>query len=374
MTEKNRHQRPILVTQPSLPPLDEFVESIKDIWESKWLTNNGKFHQQLEKEMADYLGVNYVSLFSNGTLALMSALRVLRITGEVITTPYTFVATTNSLHWNGIKPVFVDVDPVYGNIDPGKIEAAITPQTTAIVPVHVYGNPTEVEKIQEIADSYGLKVIYDAAHAFGENYEGQSILNYGDLSILSFHATKVYNTIEGGAIISHNEKTKKRIDYLKNFGFTGETTVVAPGINGKMNEMQAAYGVLQLKYLKENIKKRKDVAELYNMELEKINGIRTLKLHPNTNHNYSYYPIFVVEKEYGKKRDELYDYLKANNIHGRRYFYPLVSEFPMYKDLDSSKPNNLPNAHKLAQQVICLPIYPELKRSDIIRIVKLLKS
>jgi dTDP-4-amino-4,6-dideoxygalactose transaminase len=365
---------PILVTQPTVPNLNEFVDSLKEIWDSKWLTNSGKFHQQLEKEMAEYLGVKYVSLFANGTLALMSALQALRITGEVITTPYTFVATTNALHWNGIKPVFVDVDPVYGNLDLQKIEAAITPKTTAIVPVHVYGNPVEVEKIQEIADSYGLNVIYDAAHAFGVNYKGQSILNYGDLSILSFHATKVYNTIEGGAIISHDKRTKKRVDYLKNFGFTGESTVVAAGINGKMNEVQAAYGVLQLKYLKENIKKQKDVAELYNNELNKIIGIRIFKLHTNANHNYSYYPIFVDKKEYGKTRDELYDYLKANGVFGRRYFYPLVSEFPMYKGLDSAKPINLPNAHKLSQQVICLPIYPKLSRNDIYRIVKLLKS
>ena len=352
--------KPTYVTQPSLPPLDEFVESLKEIWDSKWLTNNGKFHQQLEKEMAEYLGVKYVSLFSNGTLALITALQVLRITGEVITTPYTFVATTHSLNWNGIKPVFVDVDPVYGNLDPHKIEAAITPKTTAIVPVHVYGNPAEVDKIQDIADIYGLKVIYDAAHAFGINYNGQSILNFGDLSILSFHATKVYNTIEGGAIICQDEKTKKRIDFLKNFGFADETTVIAPGINAKMNEVQAAFGLLQLKYFKGNIQKSRELVEMYDQGLENIKGIRTLKQHPEADHNFSYYPIFVDEKEYGKSRDELYEYLKANNIFGRRYFYPLVSEFPMYKGLDSAKPANLPNASKLAEQVICLPIYPNL--------------
>ena len=365
--------KPTYVTQPSLPPLDEFVESLKEIWDSKWLTNNGKFHQQLEKEMAEYLGVKYVSLFSNGTLALITALQVLRITGEVITTPYTFVATTHSLNWNGIKPVFVDVDPVYGNIDPLKIEAAITPKTTAIMPVHVYGNPAEVERIQDIADIYGLKVIYDAAHAFGINYNGQSILNFGDLSILSFHATKVYNTIEGGAIICQDEKTKKRIDFLKNFGFADETTVIAPGINAKMNEVQAAFGLLQLKYLKGNIQKSRELVEMYDQGLENIKGIRTLKQHPEADHNFSYYPIFVDEKEYGKSRDELYEYLKANNIFGRRYFYPLVSEFPMYKGLDSANPTNLPKASKLANQVICLPIYPELDYptvSDIILKIK----
>lgn len=364
----------ILVTQPALPPLDEFFESLKEIWSSKWLTNNGKFHQELEKTLADYLGVKYVSLFANGTLALISALQVLRITGEVITTPYTFVATTHSLHWNGIKPVFVDVDPVYGNIDPAKIEAAITPKTTAIVPVHVYGNPCEVEKIQDIADTYGLKVIFDAAHAFGVKYNGQSILNFGDLSILSFHATKVYNTIEGGAIISHDKKTKKRIDYLKNFGFANETTVIAPGINAKMNEVQSAYGLLQLKYLKANIEKRKKVAALYDEALKNASGIRILKQHPATDHNYPYYPIFIDEKIYGMSRDELYFKLRENNIFGRRYFYPLVSEFPMYKGLDSSKPSNLSNAHKISNQVICLPIYPELQLEDVEMIINCLKK
>ncbi|MBN2821354.1 MAG: DegT/DnrJ/EryC1/StrS family aminotransferase [Bacteroidales bacterium] len=364
-----KSDKPILVTQPALPPLEEFIDSLKEIWESKWLTNNGKFHRELENALADYLGVKYVSLFSNGTLALISALQVMRITGEVITTPYTFVATTHSLHWNGIKPVFVDVDPVYGNIDPAKIEAAITPKTTAIVPVHVYGNPCGVEKIQDIADTYGLKVIYDAAHAFSVNYKGQSVLNFGDLSVLSFHATKVYNTIEGGAIICHDEKTKKRIDYLKNFGFAGETTVIAPGINAKMNEVQAAYGLLQLKHLKANIEKRKQVAGLYDEALENVAGIRILKQHPATDHNYPYYPIFVDEAVYGMSRDELYFKLRENNIFGRRYFYPLVSEFPMYKGLDSARTDNLPIAHQMANQVICLPIYPELEKEDIVTII-----
>jgi dTDP-4-amino-4,6-dideoxygalactose transaminase len=371
MAENNK---PIFVTQPSLPPLDEFVESLNDIWESKWLTNNGRFHQQLEKEIAEFLGVKYISLFSNGTLALITALQVLRVTGEVITTPYTFVATTHSLHWNGLKPVFVDTDPVYGNLDPIMIESAITPKTTAIVPVHVYGNPAKVEKIQEIADTYGLKVIYDAAHAFGVNYKSQSILNYGDLSILSFHATKIYNTIEGGAIISHDEKTKKRIDFLKNFGFAGETTVIAPGINAKMNEVQAAFGLLQLKYLKGNILKCKEISEIYDKGLEGINGIRILKQHPDATHNFSYYPIFVDAKQYGKTRDELYYHLKSHNIFGRRYFYPLVSEFPMYKGLDSAKPANLPIAFKIAEQVICLPIYPELESQTVNDIVQIIKD
>ena len=363
---------PIFVSQPSMPPLDEFVELLKNIWESKWLTNNGKYHQELETKLATYLGVKYISLFSNGTLALMTTLKYLKITGEVITTPYTFAATINSLDWNGIKPVFVDVDPIYGNIDPLKIESAITPKTTAILPVHVYGNPTDIEKIQEIANTYGLKVIYDAAHAFGVNYKGQSLLNFGDLSILSFHATKVFNTFEGGAIISHDEKTKKQIDYLKNFGFSDETTVVAPGINGKMNEMQAAFGLLQLKYLKGNIKKRKEVSAIYDKELQNIKGIRTLKQHLDVDYNYPYYPIFVDEKEYENTRDELYEHLKVNNIYCRRYFYPLVSDFPMYNSLDSSKLNNLENAHKIAEQVICLPIYADLGIEKVNEIIQLI--
>jgi dTDP-4-amino-4,6-dideoxygalactose transaminase len=367
-------KNPILVTQPAMPPLDEFIELLKDIWGSKWLTNNGKYHQQLESAMAEYLGVRYVSLFANGTLALMSALQVLRINGEVITTPYTFVATPHSLHWNGIKPVFVDIDPVYGNLDQSKIEAAITPRTMAILPVHVYGNPVDVEKIQEIADTYGLKVIYDAAHAFGVNYKGESILKYGDLSILSFHATKVYSTIEGGAIICHDEKTKQRIDYLKNFGFADETTVIATGINGKMNEVQAAYGLLSLKYLQENISKRRGIAKIYNQELVKIKGIRILMQHPDVNHNYSYYPIFVDEKEFGKSRDELNDYLVKNNIIGRRYFYPLVSGFSVYEGLESAKQTNLPNANEMAEQVICLPIYPDLDIITVKNIVSIINN
>ena len=364
--------KPILVNEPAMPPLDEFIESLKEIWKSKWLTNGGEYHKELEAQLADYLGVKYVSLFCNGTLALMTALKCLKIEGEVITTPYTFVATTNSLDWNGIKPVFVDVDPVYGNIDPEKIESAITSNTTAILPVHVYGNPSKIEKIHQIADAYGLKVIYDAAHAFGVKCEGESLLNFGDLSILSFHATKVFNTFEGGAIISHDENMKKQIDYLKNFGFSGETTVIAPGINCKMNEMQAAFGLLQLKYIKENIYKRKQIARIYDTGFQKIKGIRILKQNPDIDYNYSYYPIFLDEDEYGKSRDQLYEYLKVHNIHGRRYFYPLVTDFAMYKGLVSAKSSNLPNAHNIAQQIICLPIYPDLNIEIVNKIIQII--
>jgi len=365
---------PILITQPTLPNLDKFVESLKEIWDSKWITNNGKFHQEFETRLAEYLDVPYISLFSNGTLALISALQTLRISGEVITTPYSFVATTHALHWNGIKPVFVDVDPVYGNLDPEKIEAAITPKTTAILPVHVYGNPAQVKRIDEIADIYGLKVIYDAAHAFGVKKDNNSILNFGDLSVLSFHATKVFNTIEGGAIICRDEKTKKRIDFLKNFGFAGETTVVAPGINAKMNELQAAYGLLQLNNFEKQIKERNKIANSYRNQLKNITGLRYLEDLENVFHNYAYFPVFIVESDYSLTRDELYFKLKENNIHGRRYFYPLISEFPPYRGLPSAAPENLLYAKKISEQVICLPIYPDLNETTIEYICKIIKN
>lgn len=363
----------IYVTQPSLPPLIDFIESLKEIWDSKWLTNDGKFHQEFEKQLTEYLGVNYISLFANGTLALITALQALRITGEVITTPYTFVATTHALYWNGIKPVFCDIDPVYGNLDVEKIESLITPQTTAIVPVHVYGNPCDIDAIQKIADTYGLRVVYDAAHAFGVEINGNSLLNYGDLSMLSFHATKTFNTIEGGALICHDEKTKKRIDFLKNFGFADEVTVVAPGINAKMNEIQAAYGLLQLRQIDENIEKRNCIAEFYRNELRGINGIRFLEIIPQVRHNGSYFPIFVDTK-YPLSRDELYEKLKRNNIYGRRYFYPLISSFPTYRNLPSAIPGNLPTANMIAEQVICLPIYPDFSMDNVHFITALIKG
>ena len=365
--------KPIYVTQPSLPPLEEFTVYLKQIWESKVLTNNGPFHRQFEKELTDYLGVKYLSLFANGTLALVTALQALRITGEVITTPFSFVATTHSLWWNNIKPVFVDIESEYFTLDPDKIEAAITPQTTAILAVHVYGNPCRLDEIQKIADTYGLKVIYDAAHAFGVRINGNSILNYGDLSILSFHATKGFNTIEGGAIICHDEKTKKRIDFLKNFGFAGETTVIEPGINAKMNELQAAYGLLQLKHVKEYNKKRKKVAELYRKELSDVKGISVLYDIEGVDHSFTYFPVFVDEKLYGESRDALYERLKKNNIYGRRYFYPLISQFPTYRGLPSAKTENLPLATHTAEKVICLPIYPDIELKKIIEISDLIR-
>lgn len=359
----------ITVTSPLLPDLSEFNEMLKEIWKSKWITNNGSFHRLLEAELAKYLKVPYVSLFTNGTLPLITALQALRITGEVITTPYSFVATTHSLWWNGIKPVFVDIDPATGNIDPDKIEAAITPKTTAIMPVHVYGKPCDTERIQAIADKYGLKVIYDAAHAFGVEVNGESILNAGDMSTLSFHATKVYNTVEGGALIMHDEKTKKRIDYLKNFGFAGETEVVAPGINSKMDEIRAAYGLLNLKQVDASIEARHQVAIQYREALRSVEGITFMDDMPGVKHNYSYFPIFVDAEKYGMTRDELYFKMKEQNVLGRRYFYPLISEFSTYRGLPSANPENLPNAHKMADNVICLPMHHELSKEDIIRIL-----
>ena len=364
----------ITVTSPLLPNLDDFNESLKQIWDSKWITNNGEFHKKLETALAEYLKVPYVSLFTNGTLPLITALQALRVTGEFITTPYSFVATTHALWWNGIKPVFVDIDPNTGNLDPERVEAAITPRTTAIMPVHVYGKPCDVDAIQGIADKYGLKVIYDAAHAFGVEVNGKSILNAGDLSTLSFHATKVFNTIEGGAMVMHDEKTKKRIDYLKNFGFAGETEVVGPGINSKMDEIRAAYGLLNLQQVDKAIDARHKVAVKYREALKDVNGITYFEDMPGVRHNYSYFPIFVDAERYGMTRDELYFKMKEQAVSGRRYFYPLISEFSTYRGLESAKPENLPNAHKMANTVICLPMHHALSEEDIERVIGCIKQ
>ena len=361
--------KPITVTSPLLPNLDDLIPMLKDIWDRKWLTNNGHYHKELEKALAEYLGIKYLSLFTNGTLPLITALQAMRITGEVITTPYSFVATTHSIWWNGLKPVFVDVEEETGNIDPEKIEAAITPHTTAIMPVHVYGTPCNTKRIQEIADIYGLKVIYDAAHAFGVRVNGESILKSGDMSTLSFHATKVYTTVEGGALVCHDEATKKRIDYLKNFGFAGETTVVAPGINSKMDEIRSAFGLLNLKQVDSAIASRKATTEKYREALKDVPGIRMLKDIDDVRHNYSYFPIFIDEKQYGMSRNALYEKLKENNIFGRRYFYPLISTFSAYKGLESANPANLPIAHKLADQVLCLPMFAGLDEESVNRVI-----
>lgn len=369
-----RMDKQITVTSPLLPDLDEFNEMLKEIWASKWVTNNGQFHKQLEKTLAEYLKVPYISLFTNGTLPLLTALQALRITGEVITTPYSFVATTHSIWWNGCKPVFVDIEEETCGIDPDKIEAAITPKTTAIMPVHCYGKPVKTKQIQEIADKYGLKVIYDAAHAFGVEVDGESVLNAGDMSTLSFHATKVYNTLEGGALVVHDEQTKKRIDYLKNFGFAGETEVVAPGINSKVDEVRAAYGLLNLKQVDAAIANRQKVAKTYRDALRNVPGLRFFEDMPGVRHNYSYFPVFINAEEYGTTRDELYYKMKEQNVLGRRYFYPLISTFSTYRGLPSAAPNNLPVATKIANEVICLPMHHELTEMDLDRIIKLIKK
>ena len=364
----------ITVTSPLLPNLDEFNELLKDIWNSKWITNNGHYHKLLEDALREYLKVPYLSLFTNGTLPLITALQALRITGEVITTPYSFVATTHSLWWNGIKPVFVDIEEKSCGIDPDKIEAAITPKTTAIMPVHCYGYPCDTARIQEIADKYGLKVIYDAAHAFGVEINGKSILDEGDMSTLSFHATKVYNTVEGGALICHDAETKKRIDYLKNFGFAGETEVIAPGINSKMDELRSAYGLLNLKQVDIAILSRKRVAEQYRAALRNVEGISFFDDVEVVKNNYSYFPIFVDAEKYGMTRDELYFKMQKYGIYGRRYFYPLISTFSTYRGLESASPENLPVATKIASQIICLPIHHDLDSTDVNRIINIILS
>lgn len=355
----------ITVTSPLLPPLDEFVEYLSDIWKRKWITNCGYYHQEFEKALCDYLGVEFISVFTNGTLPLITALQALRISGEVITTPYSFVATTHSIWWNGIKPVFVDIDPRTGNLNPDCIEAAITPCTTAIMPVHVYGTPCETARIQSIADKYGLKVIYDAAHAFGVSVGGKSILNEGDVSTLSFHATKTFNTVEGGAIICRDAQMKQRIDYLKNFGFADEISIVAPGINAKMDEVRAAYGLLNLKYVDEAIDARRRITIRYREALRDVNGISFMEDLPGVQYNYSYFPVFIDASLFGKTRDELYFKMKESGILGRRYFYPLISTFSTYKGLPSAAISNLPVATRMSEQVICLPLHHLLSDEDI---------
>jgi dTDP-4-amino-4,6-dideoxygalactose transaminase len=366
-------KKPIYVTQPYLPDLKEFYPYLEAIWESKNLTNGGTFHQQLEEELCRYLGVKYISLFSNGTIALVVALQALGIEGEVITSPYSFVATTNSLMWNNISPVFSDIDPISMNLDPARIESAITPKTRAILPVHCYGTPCDVERIQEIANKHQLKVIYDAAHAFGVKANGQSLLNFGDLSILSFHATKIFNTFEGGAVISHSPEMKRRIDQLKNFGFVDEVTVVESGINGKMSEINAAFGLLQLKHAKEVLSERQQVAKSYNHGLKNIAGIVIPENNLSDASNHSYYPILIT-KNFRISRDQMYEKLKSEGIFSRRYFYPLISEFPMYKNIASSDPLNLPIATKIANEVLCLPIYPGLSEESISKIIDLINK
>lgn len=362
----------IYVTAPSLPPLEEFIPYLESIWESKWLTNNGQFHQQFEQALTEYLGVKYISLFTNGMIALQVGMQALRITGEVITTPFTFVATTHAIHLNGCTPVFCDVEPETFTLDPDKVESLITPHTTAIMPVHVYGNPCDHERLKKIADTYGLKLFYDAAHVFGVKKNGLSVVNWGDLSMLSFHATKVFNTLEGGALVTNDETLKKRIDLLRNFGFQDEVTVVAPGSNGKVDELRSAYGLLQLKYVDKEIEKRKGVSCSYRKQLAGVSGLRLLLDQPDVRHNYGYFPILVSEQAFGLSRDALYERLKANNVYARRYFYPLCSQFPTYRNLPSSLPGKLRVAEEAARQVLCLPISPDLGEDSVKRVVSLI--
>lgn len=364
----------ITVTSPLLPPLEEFLPYLEEIWKSRQLTNGGSMHQALEQALCEHLGVKHIALFTNGTLALVTALQGLRITGEVITTPYSFVATAHSLLWNGIKPVFVDIDPVTLNLDPLKIEAAITPQTTAIMPVHCYGNPCDTDAIERIAETYNLKVIYDAAHAFGVQDEDGSILRHGDLSVLSFHATKVFNTFEGGAIICPDEKTYRRMGHLKNFGFVNETRVVAPGINGKMNEVSAAFGLLQLRYIDQALARRREIDQLYRQYLDGVPGLQCLPPRDvPARANCAYFPV-LVEPEFPLDRDGLYQLMRGHDIHVRRYFYPLISDFPMYRGLPSAAPANLPVARTIAKKILCLPIYPDLSDDAVEAICTLIRQ
>ena len=359
---------PINVTSPYLPPLEEVLPYLQEIWDSKVLTNGGQFHQRFETALRDRLGVPEISLFSNATIALVCALQELRITGDVITTPYSFVATSHSLSWNGIRPIFVDIDPDTLNLDPDRIAAAITPQTTAILAVHCYGHPCDVRGIQEVADTYNLKVIYDAAHAFGVEVGDGSVLNHGDLAVLSFHATKVFNTFEGGALVSKDPQAKRRIDWLKNFGHAGETTVVATGINGKMHEFSAALGLVQLEHLDHVLERRRAVDTLYRERLAGVPGIRLLGPSPGERvSNYAYFPI-LLDGRYPLGRDELNDLLHKSGIRSRRYFYPLISDFPMYRTLPSASRSNLPVAADATERVLCLPIYPDLPLETVERI------
>jgi len=362
----------IFVTSPLLPPLEEFIPYLEKMWASKTLTNGGDFHQELEASLARYLGVEYVCLFSNGTLALLTALQALRVTGEVITTPYSFVATSHTLLWNGLTPVFADIDPITFNINPERIEELITPNTSAILPVHCYGIPCKTDKIQEIADIYGLRVIYDAAHAFGVKKNGISLLNHGDLSVLSFHATKVFNTFEGGAIICHDLKTKQRIDYLKNFGFAGETKVVAPGINAKMSEVSAAFGLLQLKHIDKALLARSEIYQRYIDELPIDIGLSYYKFSDDYEWNYAYFPV-LVEDAFSLTRDELYELLKQEGIYARRYFYPLISSFSMYRHFSSAAVAALPVANIVAEKILCLPIFPDLTKEQQRKIIQLIQ-
>lgn len=368
-------EKHIYVTRPVLPKLEEVMEKLQDIWQSQWLTNNGPQHFMLERELEKFLKVPYLSLFNNGTIALIVACQSLRLSGEVITTPFTFAATTHVLSWNNIKPIFCDIDDETMNIDAEKIESMITPQTTAILPVHVFGTPCDVEKIQEVADRYGLKVIYDAAHAFGVEIGDKGIGNFGDISMFSFHATKLYHTVEGGALVHNNKNLKSRIDLLKNFGIKNEDEVVMPGINGKLNEVSSAIGRLMLNYVEDERQKRMALHKIYNAELAEVEGIKVMpKVADDVKLNYQYYVIRIDAKSFGKSRDEVYNEFKKYNVFTRKYFHPLCSEFTCYRQLNSARKENLPVANKIADEVLSMPMYGELTGDDVKKICDILKS
>lgn len=365
---------PIYVTQPAMPDLGEYITYLKDIWETKWLTNMGKYHIEFEKKLIEYMGIKHCNLFCNGTLALVVALQALRLNGEVITTPFTFAATPHVLHWNGITPIFCDIEDKTFNIDPNKIESLITPKTVAILPVHVYGYPCDVDAIKDIADRHGLRIIYDAAHAFGVKMDGQSLVQFGDITMLSFHAAKLFTTFEGGALIVHDDNIKKRIDSLKNFGIADEETVIAPGINGKMNELQAAFGILELEIVGAEISKRRKLANMYRNGLKDIPGVSYLPDKSNVEHNYSYFPILIDRSQFGISRDELHGILKKFNIITRKYFHPLCSHYPCYKSHTSADPKNLPVAEDIVKKILCLPIYGNLPEENVDTICQILKE
>ena len=366
LVARYRFAGPVYVTRPALPPLEAYAELLEPVWERRWLTNEGPTHIQFEQALRERLGVEHLSLFCNGTIALLVALQALGIDGgDVITTPFTFPATPHVLHWNRVRPVFCDIDAETFNLDPERVEACITPETVGIMGVHVYGTPCNVEAIAAIADRHGLPVVYDAAHSFGVQYKGRPILEYGDVSVLSFHATKPFTTGEGGALVSNSSALRERVNYLKNFGIADEETVIGPGINGKMSELQAALGLLQLDGFGQELAGRRALTEAYRRDLGGVPGIRFMEDSPDVEHNYAYFPVLVDAEAYGMGRDELHAALKDFNVHARKYFYPLCSSFPCYRELPSSAPGNLPVAERLARQVLCLPLYGTLEEESV---------
>lgn len=365
---------PIYVTRPLLPDLKEVYRELEKIWASKWLTNSGPEHQVFEGEIRRRLMVANVSLFNNGTIALLVAINSLSLKGEVITTPFTFPATPHSLFWNGITPVFCDIDEKSMTIDPDKVEQMVTPRTTAILGVHVFGAPCNIERIQEIADRHGLRVIYDAAHAFDTQVNGTGIGNFGDISMFSFHATKLFHTAEGGALTCKDTDLKRRIDLLKNFGIKNEDEVVMPGINGKMSEMQAALGLVNLRYLEAEREKRKRVIDTYARCLRDTEGIRLNELPSNVRNSYQYFVIRIEQKRFGISRDEVCKRLREYNVYARKYFYPLCSDYPCYKNLPSTDPANLLVAKRVVNEVLCLPLYGELALSTAERICEIIRG